>query len=52
MECILAAVRKQPEDTIPTEFQCERVVRKWLLGSGDRHGGRTQRQKKKVLEEN
>ncbi|CAG7722960.1 unnamed protein product, partial [Allacma fusca] len=26
MECILAAVRKQPEDTIPTEFQCERVV--------------------------
>ncbi|CAG7784716.1 unnamed protein product, partial [Allacma fusca] len=43
MSCIIAAVRKTPEDSHPSEAAVEKIIQLWLLGSGDRNGGRAQR---------
>ncbi|CAG7679709.1 unnamed protein product [Allacma fusca] len=37
LQCIILAIRKSPEDTAPTDADVENVVKKWLLGSGDRN---------------
>ncbi|CAG7718028.1 unnamed protein product, partial [Allacma fusca] len=40
-----AAVRKSSESSCPSEHEVEKLIQKWLLGAGDRHGGRADRYK-------
>ncbi|CAG7671810.1 unnamed protein product, partial [Allacma fusca] len=46
IDIFTSAVRKIPEDSNPSEAAVEKIIQLWLLGSGDRNGGRTQRSKK------
>ncbi|CAG7732288.1 unnamed protein product [Allacma fusca] len=49
VECIIAAaVRKSSESSCPSEHEVEKLIQKWLLGAGDRHGGRADRYKKSL----
>ncbi|CAG7820350.1 unnamed protein product [Allacma fusca] len=46
LNCITASVRKKQDDSEPSEAVVENFVKKWLLGSGDRNGGRAKRNHK------
>ncbi|CAG7670647.1 unnamed protein product, partial [Allacma fusca] len=52
LECVKVAIKKHPEDPTPSEYECESIVSKWFLGASDRNGGRKERAKKKMAEQN